>query len=180
MCSDNSMYLYLSRAPPGSTNPPLAINLTNTGPGKIISQSSRSGPLSLDSNPAGVTTSAQIITSSASTQGTGKGPTPAANLPIQPARFMALPVASSQGGSAAGKVTIKLHNQLLKESREASRQICSVAETYEGTSFEIETEHIDARRITNICALPLLDRIIHFSALNSVHDRKLCKKGQWY
>jgi len=94
--------VYVARAPPGSTNPPLAINLTNTGPAKIISQSSRSGPLSLDSNPAGVTTSAQIITSSASTQGTGKGPTPAANLPIQPARFMALPVASSQGGSASG------------------------------------------------------------------------------
>ena len=25
----------------------------------------------------------------------------------------------------------------------------------------------------------LSDRIIHFSALNSVHDRKLDKKGQW-
>ena len=26
----------------------------------------------------------------------------------------------------------------------------------------------------------LSDRIIHFSALNSVHDRKLGKKGQWH
>ena len=56
--------------------------------------------------------------------------------------------------------------------------------------------HIDASKITNNCALPLLlflaeypvlaglnlqaqlsDTIIHFSALNSVHDRKLGKKG---
>ena len=26
----------------------------------------------------------------------------------------------------------------------------------------------------------LSDRIIHFSALNSVHDRKFGKKGQWH